>query len=122
MMAFMLIHVIVCARTRQTEATPAVSQNLSKQGQRFTKRCFTRDKKARPAARELLTDEWVVEMWQSSRFREAENRAMELTSIIKALDKCGIKYEHPPEKSATQSMHEKKRSQSMQLHIRRSSC
>mmetsp|Transcript_31176 Transcript_31176/g.60200 ORF Transcript_31176/g.60200 Transcript_31176/m.60200 type:complete len:82 (-) Transcript_31176:103-348(-) len=50
------------------------------------------------------------------------NSFKELTSIIKALDKCGIKYEHPPEKSATQSMHEKKRSQSMQLHIRRSSC
>lgn len=106
----------------QTEATPAVSQNLSKEGQRFAERCFTRDKKTRPSVRELLTDKWVVEMWQSSIFKEAGNKAMELTSIIKALDKCGMRYQHPPKGGGTQSMHEKKRSQSVQLHLRRSSC
>jgi len=77
----------------QTNEVPAIDDRLSYEGRDFVSRCFNRDPKKRPSARDLLTDQWVVEMWKSKVLARCHLFSQELASIIKGLSKCGHRYD-----------------------------
>jgi len=75
----------------QTNEIPAISDLLSHGGKDFCLRCFSRDPRGRPPAKDLLTDSWILEMLKTDRLIEARQVAQELNTIVKGLKLCGIK-------------------------------
>ena len=45
----------------------------------------------RPSAKDLLTDDWVMEMWKPREMMAARKTAQEQNSVIKVLQRCGLK-------------------------------
>ena len=75
----------------QTEEIPQLPDQLSEEGIAFCERCFERDPRKRPSAKDLLTDPWVVEMWKPRVMMAARKVAQNQNSVIKVLQRCGIK-------------------------------
>mmetsp|Transcript_31546 Transcript_31546/g.51029 ORF Transcript_31546/g.51029 Transcript_31546/m.51029 type:complete len:289 (+) Transcript_31546:171-1037(+) len=75
----------------QTKEIPAISDLLSFKGREFCLRCFSRDPKKRASAKDLLSNDWIVELWRPDRMMEARSVAQEMNTIIKGLKICGIK-------------------------------